>query len=66
VKGSDANKAKALVKGKGAGLPDPALPLALPVTAQLFNGESGICWGASYDAPDLKKSTGELFKAKAQ
>ncbi len=65
VKGSDANKSKALLKGKGAGLPDltlPILPADLPVTAQLRNNDSGICWGASFGTP-IKNDAGQ-FKGK--
>jgi hypothetical protein len=47
LKGSTANKSKALVKGRGTSLPDPlqsgALPL--PVVAQLVNTSNGLCWG---------------------
>jgi len=33
-----------VVKGKGSGLGVPALPLALPITAQLANLDGGSCW----------------------
>ena len=66
VKGSVDNKAKALVKGKGAALPDIAPPLGLPVKVQLVNSDSGKCWEGEYDTPDLKKNETGQFKAKAQ
>jgi hypothetical protein len=64
AKGGAAGKTKALVKGKGLNLPDPLDmgALAVPVTAQLLNHESGICWETVLNSP--KKSTNELFKAK--
>ena len=72
LKGSDQNKSKALVKGKGTDLPDlppasnPALALDLPVTVQLINHDNGICFGGVYDSGDVKKNEPALFKAKAQ
>lgn len=59
-------KAKALVKGKGANLPDLTLPLAGPVTVQLVNGDSGLCFGADYAGAQLLKNQEGLLKAKAQ
>ena len=53
VKGGDAGKSKALVKGKGVNLPDfdSDLPIAmgdLPLVVQLRNNASGICWEGSF------------------
>lgn len=66
LKGSAQPKAKALVKGKGSGLPDLTLPIEAPVIVQLRNSASGICWGASYGAPQLIKNQAGLLKGKAQ
>lgn len=67
LKASTANKSKALVKGKGANLPDPlGAALPLPVTALLVNDANSICFEGIYDALDVKKNDGEQFKAKAQ
>ncbi len=63
LKGSTEYKAAALVKGKGANLPDPSLPLALPVTAQLVNSQTGICWEATYDTAQVKRNDSGQFKA---
>jgi Disintegrin len=65
LKGSDNNKSKALVKGKGDGLPDLPLPIPmgdLPLIVQLRNNESGVCWEGVFDSP-LKNRT-DLFKDK--
>jgi hypothetical protein len=63
LKGSTSSKAKALVKGKGAALPQPTLGLSGPVRAQLVNGTSGACFESQFTAPYLRNdSTG--FKAK--
>lgn len=67
LKGSGENKAKALLKGKGGGLPDPTLgSLPLPVTAQLVNSGTSVCFGATYDTADVIKNDPDQFKAKAQ
>lgn len=58
-------KAKLLVKGKGAGLMPPALPLAqdATVTVQLKNSD-GSCWGARFSAP-ADVNTSEKFKDRS-
>ena len=52
------------MKGRGTGLPDPLDigPLGNPVTAQLLNYQSGVCWEANYTT--AKKDTTAIFKAK--
>jgi cysteine-rich repeat protein len=62
--GVEPGKAKVLVTGKGDNLPMPALPLPLPLRAQLHAG-NGTCWEATYSATGLKKNTPAEFKAKA-
>lgn len=65
LKGGAGGKTKALVKGKGDNLPDPALgALPLPVTAQLVNTATGFCVAASYGPGDVISSGSDLFKAK--
>ncbi len=54
-------KPKALVKGKGSDLPDPTIPLALPVRVQLLNS-NGACWESIYGTT-IKNEPGQ-FKAK--
>jgi cysteine-rich repeat protein len=67
LKGGAAGKAKALVKGKGANLPDVLTGvLPLPVTAQLVNDANAVCFEGQYDSADVKKNDGTQFKAKAQ
>jgi cysteine-rich repeat protein len=64
LKASAANKSKALVKGKGVNLPDlPALPFALPVTAQLVNDANNVCFTTVFNT--AKKNVGSTFKAKS-
>ena len=65
MKGGDAGKSKALVKGKGLNLPDfdSDLPIAnLPLVVQLRNNSSGICWAGSFATP--KKNQLDQFSAK--
>jgi hypothetical protein len=67
VMGGAAGKSKALVKGKGANLPDfdSDLPIAtgdLPMTVQLRNNSNGLCWGGSFAT--AKKNQLDQFNAK--
>jgi hypothetical protein len=63
LKSGAAGKAKALVKGKGAALPDlMTASLPLPVTVQLVNDETPACFEAIYGT--VLKNDGILFKAK--
>ena len=67
VKGGTLGKSKALVKGKGAALPDfdANLPIAggdLPLIVQLRNNETGICWESAFANP--KKNLATQFNAK--
>jgi len=57
-----AGQSKAKLKGQGANLPDPVLPLTVPVTAQLVNSD-GSCWSATYSSTPLKNESTQ-FKAK--
>jgi len=61
VKSGDAGKAKALVKGKGTNLPDPTMPLTLPITVQLVNSNN-VCFETDF-ASFIKNDAGQ-FKAK--
>jgi len=64
LKGGAAGKSKALVKGRGPNLPDPLDigPLGTPVTAQLLNYQSGVCWEGTFTT--AKKNTTAIYKAK--
>jgi hypothetical protein len=66
LKGSDKNKSKVIAKGKGHALPDPTLPLSLPVLVQLRNTETEACFEASYGAASVVKNERGLFKAKVK
>jgi cysteine-rich repeat protein len=60
-------KTKMFVKGKGAALPDPTLPLAepdLPVIAQLINSSSTACWQSTFGASSVITNTDALLKAR--
>jgi cysteine-rich repeat protein len=64
--GSD-GKAKVLVKGKGADLPDSLVPeLTLPVAARVINNSNGTCFEAVYVEADVIKNDETQFKAKKQ
>lgn len=64
LKGSDRNRSKVLVKGRGAGLPDPMLPIDTPLTVQLVNGDNGRCWGADFDAAAVHTNQAGHFQGR--
>jgi hypothetical protein len=61
--GSDGS-AKILVKGKGANLHMPSLPLVVPVTVQLHRSDGGPCWSATFTA--ASRNAPGRFKARSQ
>jgi hypothetical protein len=51
LRGGEAGFPKILVKGKGAALGDPPLPLSLSLTGirvQLTNQSNGVCWESEF------------------
>ena len=64
LKGGAGGKSKALVKGKGAALPDPTLPVVYPVTVQLKKDGSPLCLESTFTAADEVKNDAGQFKAK--
>lgn len=65
LKAGIAGKASITVRGQGANLGMPTLPLRLPVTVQL-QAANGQCWEAQYDADGVMKNDASQFKAKGQ
>ncbi|MCC6850267.1 MAG: hypothetical protein IT294_17385 [Deltaproteobacteria bacterium] len=65
--GLAAGKASIQLKAKGTPLDDPSYPITQPVTVQLHNTASGLCWEAVYSAPATKNTAGPpaQFKDKA-
>ena len=55
-------KGKLGVKGKGANLDMPGLPLSNSVSVQLLRGGTSTCWEATYTAP----SRNDMFQFKAK
>lgn len=67
LKPGEDERARVLVKGKGASLldpPAPALPLELPARVQL-QAENGECWEADYGAAGMLRNDPTQFKGKA-
>src|SRR4030095_15591190 len=65
LRASSEAKAKAQVSGNGAALPIPALSeLALPLSLELRNQETGVCLESAFDAGDVVTQSPALFKAK--
>jgi hypothetical protein len=63
LKAGGAGAAKISVKGKGALLPIPTLPLSTPVRVQLVREDSGTCWEANYSTVPINTPT--ALKAKS-
>ena len=55
-------KAKIQAKARGVNLATPGLPLTPPVTVQLHNTETSVCWEAVFTAPTT--NDGVKFKSK--
>ncbi len=64
LRGSTDNRTKVIVKGKGLALPDPVPPLTLPVVVQFVNSDSGTCWEATFDNPNIKRNETGIFKGR--
>jgi cysteine-rich repeat protein len=64
LKASTVNKSRVQVTGKGVGLPDLSLPLTAPVTVQLVNETTGLCWGAIFSGQELTRNEPDQVKAK--
>ncbi|MFN8641788.1 MAG: hypothetical protein U0802_09080 [Candidatus Binatia bacterium] len=67
LKGGAANKSKVILQGKGAGLSDPVLPLAMGTTGilvQLKNESSGLCWQSTFPIGGVEQNASGL-KASA-
>lgn len=62
--GLSAGKSSIALKGEGVLLPLPPLPLQLPVTVQLVNGDTGVCWEGRYTT--ASKNDAERFKAAGE
>jgi hypothetical protein len=54
------------VKGKGRRLPALDLPLAAPLTVQLVNLQTGVCWESSFGAGDVRRSDARKLRAVAR
>ena len=58
VKGSDQDKSRALLKGKGTALPDMTVPFQLPVVAELRNNATGVCFQGTFNMLDGEEERG--------
>jgi hypothetical protein len=55
--------ARRLVQGEGAAL-GVSPPLQTPVTMQLTNSTTNVCWSATYDGADVQRNKPGRFRAK--
>jgi hypothetical protein len=51
------------VRATGGRLPSFGLPLAAPLTVQLVNLESGVCWERTFASTDVARSDGRVLRA---
>ena len=65
LKGGEQGKSTIVVKGKGANLPDPVLPLDGPVVVQVVNRGTDVCFSATFDGAGIVKNDASQFKAKS-
>jgi hypothetical protein len=45
------------VKGKGAGIGNPTLPVTTPITAQFVNVDNGKCWSSQFTTTRTNESS---------
>jgi cysteine-rich repeat protein len=62
LKSGTAGKSKALIKGRGVALPDPALPLSLEIIVQLVKDGSPLCLQSVFS--EAVRNDATRFKAK--
>ncbi len=64
---SDRDRTKILLKGRGENTPHMTLGgRPTPITAQLFNGQSGACWEAVFLEDDVRRNDAFQLKATAR
>ena len=66
LKEGSEGRAKVLVKGRGVSLPDVVLPVDVPVTVQLVNDETGICFEGVYEMQDMRRNEPGKLKARSR
>lgn len=65
LKAVDGKPGRIGLRGKGVNLPDPSLPLAMPVQVQVQTS-SGECWGSTFAASGMLKNEATIFKARSE
>jgi hypothetical protein len=66
LKADAQNRSKAFLRGKGAALPDPVLPVAqgnLPLLVQLLNTQTAVCLESTFASGDVVTNGDTRFKA---
>jgi cysteine-rich repeat protein len=65
LRGSERDRAKFLVKGKGSNLPDPVLgSLPAPIVVQLVHDDTEACWESRFESPDIRRNDPDRLLAK--
>ena len=67
LKGSDRDHTVVLLKGKGENTPAMSLgSLPAPITVQLTNDDTPVCWETVYSAGDISRNEADRLKAAAR
>ena len=59
------NHAKIVLKGGGAALSVASPPMDLPLTVQLRNGDTDVCWSTTYDSSEITRNEPGKLTARA-
>jgi len=65
LRADSGDRAKAMLRGAGAALPDVALPLAGTVVAQWLNDANRVCLEGRFASSTIERNDGERFSAAA-
>ncbi len=63
LKAGETSKPHAMVRGRGAALPDFAMPLAAPVTIQFIKDDASLCLQSTYADSDIDINDAHKFLA---
>jgi hypothetical protein len=58
-------KAKVLIDGKGSNLPDPVQPVTEPITAQVVNTVTGLCFEATFSGLQVLSNDADELRCEA-
>ena len=62
---SDRDRAKIVLKGGGTGLSGASPPMDLPLTVQLRNADTDVCWSTTYESTDVTRNESGKLTARS-